>query len=367
MARPAYKSGSDDMKILSVLLIATCWLNAGRLHGQEQWFKGNTHTHTFNSDGDSTPDEVVRWYRLHRYDFLFITDHDMVTNVDPLNALFSGGDQFLVLSGEEVTANRRSPPLAVHVNALGVTQRIEARQAATARETLQANLNAINDAIQKSGSGSESGSGIAQINHPNFLWQLTADDIAALKGATLMEIMNMHPLVNSFGAGPAAPSAERMWDQVLSRGVAIWGVASDDEHEMKEGGLAGSAGSGAMAGKGWITVRAQHLTKDEILDAIKRGDFYASTGVELTSFTATQKEIDLEISDKHPAFRTRYQVEFIGKGGAVLQESGVKEQAGLKAQYRMTGNEGYVRVRITDSNGHRAWTQPVFVHPVSVR
>lgn len=210
MARPAYNSGSDDMKILGVLLIAACWLNAGRLQGQEQWFKGNTHTHTLNSDGDSTPDDVVRWYRTHGYDFLFITDHGMVTNVDPLNALFSGGDQFLVLPGEEVTANRRSPPLAVHVNALGISHRIEARQAATARETLQENLNAINDAIQ------ESGSDIAQINHPNFLWQLTADDIAAVKGATLMEIMNMHPLVNSFGAGPAAPSTEQMWEPFSS-------------------------------------------------------------------------------------------------------------------------------------------------------
>src|SRR5687768_12129771 len=28
-----------------------------------RWFKGNTHTHTLNSDGDSPPDVVVRWYR----------------------------------------------------------------------------------------------------------------------------------------------------------------------------------------------------------------------------------------------------------------------------------------------------------------
>ena len=27
-----------------------------------RWYKGNTHTHTLNSDGDSTPDDVVRWY-----------------------------------------------------------------------------------------------------------------------------------------------------------------------------------------------------------------------------------------------------------------------------------------------------------------
>src|SRR5687767_7698551 len=51
-----------------------------------QWYKGNTHTHTLNSDGDSTPDEVVRWYREHRYHFLVLTDHNFVTSVDGLNA-----------------------------------------------------------------------------------------------------------------------------------------------------------------------------------------------------------------------------------------------------------------------------------------
>jgi hypothetical protein len=38
-----------------------------------RWFKGNTHAHTLNSDGDSTPDDVVRWYREHGYQFLVLT------------------------------------------------------------------------------------------------------------------------------------------------------------------------------------------------------------------------------------------------------------------------------------------------------
>jgi hypothetical protein len=52
-----------------------------------RWYKGNTHTHTLNSDGDSTPDEVVRWYREHGYQFLVLTDHNFLTSVDALNAL----------------------------------------------------------------------------------------------------------------------------------------------------------------------------------------------------------------------------------------------------------------------------------------
>src|SRR3990172_4116751 len=67
------------------------------------WFKGNTHTHTLNSDGDSTPDDVVRWYREHGYHFLTLTDHNFLTSTDALNALHGASDKFLVIRGEEVT------------------------------------------------------------------------------------------------------------------------------------------------------------------------------------------------------------------------------------------------------------------------
>src|SRR5512137_21904 len=67
------------------------------------WYKGNTHTHTLNSDGDSTPDDVVRWYREQRYHFLFITDHNVVTPVEGLNAVAAMPERFLLIRGEEVT------------------------------------------------------------------------------------------------------------------------------------------------------------------------------------------------------------------------------------------------------------------------
>jgi hypothetical protein len=68
-----------------------------------RWFKGNLHTHTLNSDGDSTPEEVVRWYREHGYDFLVLTDHNFLTAVDGLNAVQGAPGKFLVVRGEEVT------------------------------------------------------------------------------------------------------------------------------------------------------------------------------------------------------------------------------------------------------------------------
>jgi hypothetical protein len=36
-------------------------LPAGAQQSAPRWYRGNTHTHTLNTDGDSPPDEVVRW------------------------------------------------------------------------------------------------------------------------------------------------------------------------------------------------------------------------------------------------------------------------------------------------------------------
>jgi hypothetical protein len=66
---------------------------------QLRWYKGNTHTHTLNSDGDSTPDDVVRWYRENGYNFLVLTDH---TSTDAILEALERGD-FYASTGVELT------------------------------------------------------------------------------------------------------------------------------------------------------------------------------------------------------------------------------------------------------------------------
>lgn len=334
------------MNLLKCLIATLPWLlfTADKSQAAE-WYRGSTHTHTINSVGDSTPDEVVKWYRENGYNFVFVTDHKMVTNVDPLNALFGAAGQFLVIQGEEVSSNfaGTAGKVYVHVNSLNPRQTVMPVQGTSTRDTLQKNL----DAIHLAG-------GLAQINHPNFMWQLNAADIAAVKGACLLEIMNRHPLVNSFGAGADFPSAEELWDQVLSRGTIVWGVASDDASEFKVHDPSATEGH---PGKGWIVVRAEHLTTAEIMQAIDKGDFYASTGIALKDYKVEGKQITIEMQDKN-VYLTKYRTRFIGKGGVVLQDS-----TATPATYLIKGNEGYVRARISDSNGNMAWTQPVFVPP----
>src|SRR5262249_41540172 len=153
-----------------------------------RWYKGNTHTHTLNSDGDSTPDEVARWYREHGYQFLVLTDHNVLTRVDGLNSILGADDQFLIVKGEEVSDRIDGKP--IHINGLDVSERVEPEHGSSVSAVIQANL----DAIRRAG-------GIPHVNHPNFQWAISADDLQRVEREKLFEIYNGHPEVNNLGGG----------------------------------------------------------------------------------------------------------------------------------------------------------------------
>jgi hypothetical protein len=308
----------------------------GQAVSPQKWYKGNTHTHTLNSDGDSTPDDVVKWYRQNGYNFLFITDHEYITNVAPLNHLFGKDNVFLVIGGQEITDRFDGKPY--HLNGLGLTKVVMPNGLPGAVETLQKNI----DEIRAAG-------GVPQLNHPNFGWALTAADIKKLKNFRVMEIFNGHPLVNNLGGGGSL-SVEEIWDELLTSGQIIYGIADDDSHHFKRIGDK----TAATPGHAWVYVRAAELTAAAIMAALDRGDFYASTGVELADYSADTSGISIKIKEQRGS---KYTVQFIGRGGRVL-----KETFENPAIYKFTGNEGYVRARVIESNGKMAWTQPNVVN-----
>ena len=306
---------------------------AGQQSPPQRWFKGNTHTHTLNSDGDSTPDEVTRWYREHGYQFLVLTDHNYLTSVEGLNAVHGAADKFLVIAGEEVTSAAQTKP--VHVNGLAVESLVVPPKAATIREALQQSVDGIRSA-----------KGIPHVNHPNFGWALSADDLAQLERTRLFEVFNGHPQVNNNGGG-GVPGLEEVWDRVLTSGRLMFGIAVDDAHHFKRPGDATASGPG----RGWVSVRASRLEARAIVDALERGEFYASTGVELAAYDVTASGIALKV---RTTTWSKYRVQFIGGGGQLLAEV-----ADGSASYAFKGHEGYVRAKILESNGQVAWTQPV--------
>jgi len=325
---------------LTFVMLAAIFIGfAPGLSAQERklnWYKGNTHTHTVNSDGDSTPDEVVRWYREHKYNFLVLSDHNYLTEIAGLNAVFGAAEKFQVIQGEEVTDEFQKKP--VHINGLNVRELVKPQHGDSLAGTIQNNVNAIRKA-----------DGVPHINHPNFHWAFGTNELKAVKNYRLLEIYNGHPTVNNLGGG-GLPGLEAMWDDILSAGMVVYGIAVDDAHNFKTPGDK----TKSTPGHGWVMVRAEKLGAAEILQALEQGEFYASTGVTLREYSADKKHINIQIAEETTS---KYIVQFIGQWGKVLKEATTNP-----AIYTFKGDEMYVRAKIIESNGKAAWTQPVFLN-----
>lgn len=300
-----------------------------------RWLKGNTHTHTAYSDGDSPPELVVDWYEAHGYDFLFLTDHNALIPDDHLARLQRGS--MPVWQGEEVTM------AAVHVNGLGVRELIappwpgKSVYEPDVRESHAERVHWAVERIRAQG-------GVPHVNHPNYLFTLSIDDLLAAGDFGLVEVANGHNVVHNEGDA-THPSTEAIWDALLTAGRQVWGVASDDAHHFQAWGA-----DRANPGRGWLRVEAASARLSDVLEALRQGRFYASSGLELADFRASQTEIALELADR-PAT-----IELIGPGGVVLDVV-----AGERARFRLGKGVGvYARVRATASDGRQLWTQPVF-------
>ena len=299
------------------------------------WFKGNLHTHTLNSDGDSTPDEVAKWYRDRGYHFVTMTDHNKITDVNALNATYGKGGKFLVMKGEEVTGTVADKP--IHINAFEPEVFVNPVGGASVVAAMQQVVDAIRAA-----------KGVPSINHPNFGWAFSTAELQQLQRTRLFEVFNGHPTVNNLGGG-GVPGLEEVWDRILSSGKLLYGIAVDDAHFFKQPENDGVP----KPGRGWVYVQAARLESRALLDALERGDFYSSTGVELASITKTASSLSVAIK---PMATRKYRIQFIGRNGAVLSES-----PDISATYTFKGNESYVRAKVLDSNGKAAWVQPIGV------
>lgn len=396
------------------------------------WWKGNTHTHTWWSDGDSPPESVAAWYRERGYHFLVLSDHnrmqegelwypvntdqkkdalkkyladfgsdwvetrerDGLTEVklktlDEFRSLFEARNEFIFIRGMEITDRLDQHP--VHLNGVNLERPIIPQGGNTIVDMLQRNIDAVVEQGRRSGRPM-----FSHVNHPNFYYAITAEDLIALQhepGDGFVEVYNGHPGVRNDGDS-LRPSTERMWDIVLSHrlsrpdGTVMYGVATDDAHEYTRWGV-----REVNPGRGWVMVRAPRLTPDTISAAMKRGDFYNSTGVTLRTLEQTNQSMKIEVIAEPGV---QYRIEFIGtRRSANLVGSPVEKPDGdatpgrmslkysseigevLKivdgpiAEYAPKGDELYVRVRVTSTKPHpnpfaegdteMAWTQPLVI------
>jgi hypothetical protein len=299
-----------------------------------RWYKGNTHTHTTNSDGDAPPAHVVGWYAEHGYDFLSLSDHNVLTGPVEVPERLS---DVLLIPGEEVTM-----ALDVHVNVLGLSRVIPPPQPPPERRPADQRR----WLLEQAHSAAAAQGALAHVNHPNYQWALDRDSLAAIADLRFFEVFNGHPLVHNTGDA-AHLGTEALWDHLLGLGRRVYGLASDDAHHYRT-----YSPLYANPGRGWIRVAASDLSPAALFEALEAGRFYASTGVELGDLALRGPEVWLCIQAQPGQ---RYTIEFVGPGGQVVQA-----EEGVEARYRLGADQPYVRARITSSSGQQAWLQPHF-------
>jgi hypothetical protein len=317
----------------------------------EVWLKGSTHVHA-RASGDSSepPGNVIGWYEQHHYDFIVLTDHNRVSELDRGNdtrgqvTLRDPHAGLIVFSGIELTHNPvgclpigdPSRNCRIHVNLIGATARPAGRiEWAERRSHLRV------DMYQAAVMAQTALGGIAQINHPQWLWGMTPDLLVDLahRGMPLVEIANA--AFSKWNAGDAAhPSTEALWDAALARGAVLWGTASDDAHDYQGHGK-------YPPGGGWVVVHARREPR-AILDALAAGRFYASNGVVLERADVEGDELAIAVDPGSPG---TYTIDFIENGRRVDSVHG-------RYARRRVPAAGYVRAVVTRSDGKRAWVQP---------
>lgn len=393
------------MKISSLLsklsfLVCTLLLTSS-IQAQEKWYKGNLHTHSYWSDGDEFPEIIMEWYKNEGYDFVALSDHNIIAEgekwkkiredslyqdafrnylekygeewvnyrkdsaglhvqlktLEEFRPLFEENEKFMIFKAEEVTAYLEGK--AVHMGAINVQEVIEPREGNTIVELIQNNLDAIMEQGKKSGEPV-----LQHLNHPNFTYAITAEDIIQIDGERFFEVFNGHPYVNNYGDSIHS-STEEMWDRVniayLEMGKPImYGLATDDSHHYHKFGLTFS-----NAGRGWVMVRADKLHPHSIIKSMEAGSFYSTTGVVMESVSFSNNQLDLEIRSEEGI---DYTIQFITAGKDEPRTSIVKTVTGTKASYRLQEDELFVRAKILSTkpkkNPYRegdvevAWIQP---------
>jgi hypothetical protein len=274
------------------------------------WFRGNTHTHSTLSDGEWPLEKVIAFYRNRGYAFLAMTDHDVFTDLSPFTT-----PEFLGLSSDEVTVRGRDHIVGLHLKGL-----------VDPFADHQSTIGAITDH-----------GGLAVLAHPNWSY-LSVEGCLQLHGYAAIEILNVVCNYLEYNG-----YAVHYWDQLLTQGVRVWGVAADDAHRIPYQGA-----------KAWIVVNADRLTAEDILGNIRAGNFYASTGPDFQGFEIAEATIRVRCT---PAIEIRFMT------GGMNPAYRVRGEGLTQAKYTPRAGDPYVRVEVVDAQVQSAWSQPFFIDP----
>lgn len=369
----------------------------------KQWYKGNLHAHSYWSDGHEFPEMIMDWYKTNDYNFTVLSDHNILAEGDKwitisekehlqkgfqsylkkygdhwvnyqidssgkisvklktykeYKSLFEEDNKFLIIQSEEISTGYKNKP--IHINATNIQKYIAPLGGKSTVEVIQNNVDAILKQQEETNIPI-----LPHINHPNFRYSISVNDFVQLKNVRFFEVYNGHPDVNNKGDSSHL-SLEKMWDYINisyseKKQPLLYAVATDDSHQYLEFDKKNS-----NPGRGWVMVQSDSLNAQSLIEAMRKGAFYATTGVILKEVTFYNNILKIEIE---PKLETKYEIQFIGIDVNKKESKIAHKVSGNKAQFKITNNYVFVRAKIISDRTNKnffdenefeeAWTQPV--------
>src|SRR5690606_22027642 len=234
-------------------------------------------------------------------------------------------DSFLIIQSQELTDGFEGHP--IHVNATNIRTVIPPQGGTSVADALQRNIDAVLRQREETGVPM-----FPHINHPNFYYGVSLQDMIDLRGEPFFEVSNGHPLVNNYGDS-LRPGTETMWDIIniayhKRSQPLMYGLATDDSHNYH---LFGAEYSNA--GRGWVMVQSDSLTASALVRAMEAGDFYATTGVLLDELSLTNNTLSSKVK---PQVDGAYEIQFIGVSAASQESTVIRTVKGTEAQFEVT-------------------------------
>lgn len=295
--------------------------------------KGALHCHTTRSDGKSTPEEVIALHEHNGYDFLAITDHRKYNFQN-----FVPGSKLTIIPGMEMDRSIDPWP-HVHCFHSVWLGREKPNNPYEQDQVFDTELVKDQHEFQKVQDQGHADGQMTILCHPQWSGTFTRE-FEQLKGNFAMELWNTGCAMEN----GVDVNNGWIWDELLMQGQKIYGVAVDDGHPAYQ------------HCQGWVMVNAENNV-DAILDALKAGAFYASTGPEIYDFWIDDENIaHVKCSPCHHVHfycGARVMVHQYGEGGRPVEEAAMT--------FPVPDYFPYLRVEVTDRFGRVAWSNPIFM------
>jgi hypothetical protein len=348
--------------------------------GDPQW-RGNTHSH-INQAGlavdpyahlpRSTGRQVLERYRDGGYHFA-VAQINLNEPPDLSLAAMNQPGRFLVVPSEEdsrlqgLHANNISADSIFDTLSLFNTEPVPqegipgtdgiAPDSATATQIYIATREAI-----------ESVGAVASLAHPLLTYSGTIEVMLATRPRgrrSFFEIWNGEPGIPQNGGG-GQPSTDQLWDAMLAAGHKVYVTAGDDGFPDYPISAVRPGTIDWNAGRAWIMVWAPELSLRALHRAMRRGRYYATTGVIVLDYQVQGGRISLRLPVQDNSFMwsdaahnpTLFTTLFINQDGI---NKPVKVDETLTPSYTAKASDRFVRVKVLSScNNEVAWFQPVF-------